>query len=92
MCHATDNPVSCEIRAVMRCLRAKNMSAVEIRRKLHAAYGQNVMSEATVRQWCKMFNDGRTTVQNEERSGQPSVMSGLHTGRKDPVHIFLIES
>jgi hypothetical protein len=38
-------------------------------------YGQNVMSEGTVRQWCKMFKDGRTDVHNEEGSGQPSVLS-----------------
>jgi transposase len=38
-------------------------------------YGQNVMSEGTVRQWCRMFKDGRTDVQNEERSGRISVVS-----------------
>jgi hypothetical protein len=38
-------------------------------------YGQNVMSEGTVRQWCKMFRDGWTNVHDEERSGRPSVVS-----------------
>jgi transposase len=33
------------------------------------------MSEGTVRQWCRMFKDGRTNVQDEERSGPPSVLS-----------------
>jgi hypothetical protein len=37
--------------------------------------GQNVMSERTVRQWCRMFKDGQTNVHNEERNGQPSVVS-----------------
>jgi hypothetical protein len=41
----------------------------------YAAYGQNVMSERTVRQWCRMFKDGQTDVHNEERSGWPSVVS-----------------
>jgi hypothetical protein len=42
---------------------------------LAAAYGQNVMSGGTVRQWCRMFKDGQTNVHDEERSGQPSVVS-----------------
>jgi hypothetical protein len=52
MCPAIDNPTSCEIRAVIICfLHAKNMNAAEINCKLCAVvYGQNVMSEGTVRQ------------------------------------------
>jgi transposase len=38
-------------------------------------YGQNVMSEGTVRQWCRMFKDGRTDVHDEQRSGWPSVVN-----------------
>jgi hypothetical protein len=48
MCPAIDNPVSCEIRSVVRFLRSKNMSAAEIHRELCAVYGQNVMSEVIV--------------------------------------------
>jgi transposase len=52
------------------------MNAAEIRRKLCMAdYGQNVVSEDTVRQWCRMFKDGRTNVHDEEQSGWPSVVS-----------------
>jgi transposase len=40
-----------------------------------AVYDQNVMSEGTVRQWCRMYEDGRTNVRVEERSGRPSVVS-----------------
>jgi hypothetical protein len=56
VCPAKDNPASCEIRAVIRLLRAKNMNAAEIHRKLCAAVcGQTVMSEGSVTQWCRMF-------------------------------------
>jgi hypothetical protein len=58
MCPASDNSASCEIRAVIRFLHDKNMNAAEIHRELCAVYGQNVMSEGTVRQWCRMFIDG----------------------------------
>jgi hypothetical protein len=50
------------------------MSAVEIHRELCVADGQNVMSERTIRQWCGMFKDRRTHVQDEEQSDQPSVV------------------
>jgi hypothetical protein len=51
MCPAIDNPASCEIRAVIRFLHTKKMSASEIYRELCAAfYVQNVMSEDTQRQ------------------------------------------
>jgi hypothetical protein len=59
MCPVIDNPASCEIRAVIVILHAKNMSAVEIHHELCAVYGQNVMSEGTLRQWHRMFKDGR---------------------------------
>jgi transposase len=75
LCTVTDNPASYEIRAVIRFLHAKNMSAAEIHRELCAVYCQNVMSEGTIRQWRRMFTDGRTNVKDEERSGRPSVVS-----------------
>jgi transposase len=51
------------------------MSTAEIHRELCAVYGQNKMSEGTVRQWYGMFKDGRTSVHDEEGSGRPSVVS-----------------
>jgi transposase len=75
-CPAVDNPASCKIRAVIRFILAKNMNTAEIRCELCAAvYGQNVMSEGTARQWCRMFKDRRTNVHDEHRSGRSSVVS-----------------
>jgi hypothetical protein len=46
-----DNPTSCKMYSVILFLHAKNMSAAEIHSELcRAVYGQNVMSEKTVRQ------------------------------------------
>jgi transposase len=75
MCPAIDNPASSEIRAI-RLLCAKDMSVEEMHRELCAAvYLENVMSEGTVRQWCRIFKDGRTDVHDGERSGRSSVVS-----------------
>jgi hypothetical protein len=76
MCPAIDNPTSCEIRALIRFLRAKSMSSAEIHRESCATiYSHNVMSEGTVRQLCRLFKDGRTNVHDEDRSGRPAISS-----------------
>jgi hypothetical protein len=75
LCPAIDNLASCEIHAVIRFLHAKHMNAAGIHRELRALYSQNVMSEGTLRQWYRMFEDGRTNVQEESRSDRPSVVS-----------------
>jgi hypothetical protein len=64
----------CEICAVIPFLDSKNMSAVDILLELCAVYGQNVMSEGTLRQWCRMFKDGQTDVHDKERTDRPSVV------------------
>jgi transposase len=52
------------------------MSDAEFHGELCAAvYGKNIMSEGTVKQWCRMFKGGLPNVHGEERSGRPSVMS-----------------
>jgi hypothetical protein len=52
------------------------MNAAEIHRELCAAvYGQNVMSEGTLRQFCRVLKDGGTDVHDEERNGQLAICS-----------------
>jgi hypothetical protein len=55
---AIDNPASCEIRAVIRSVHTKNMSAAEIHHELCSVCGQNVMHEENIKQWWRMFKDG----------------------------------
>jgi hypothetical protein len=52
----------------------KTSSAVEIHHELRAVYDQNVMRDGTIRQLCRMFKAGRTNIDDEERSGGPSVV------------------
>jgi hypothetical protein len=65
MCPVIDNPTSCEIYALFHFLYTKDMSAVEIHHELCTVYGQNVISEGTMRHWCRMFKDERTNVYDE---------------------------
>jgi DNA gyrase inhibitor GyrI len=61
-----DNATRCEICAVIQFHHAKNMSYVEIHCGVCLVFGKNIMSEATVQQWCRMFKGGRTNVLDEE--------------------------
>jgi len=38
-------------------------------------YGDNAMSDGTVRKWVRMFNEGRENVHDEARSGRPSLVN-----------------
>jgi hypothetical protein len=40
------------------------MIAAEVHLELCAVYDQNIMSEGSVRQWCRMFKDGQKNKQN----------------------------
>jgi hypothetical protein len=58
---------------VCSCLLLSDLCcALQLIIQAAAVYGQNAMSEG---QWCRMFRDGHTNVQDEERSGRPSVVS-----------------
>ena len=70
----TENPADCEIRSVIRYLKAKGVKAVEIHRNICEVYGQTIMSDGMVRKWVRVFKDGRKNVHDEERSGRPSVI------------------
>ncbi|GBL77590.1 hypothetical protein AVEN_118071-1 [Araneus ventricosus] len=69
------DPVDCGVRSVIRFLNAKKINPAEIHRQLAEIYGENVMTDGMVRKWVRQFNDGRTNVHDEARSGRPSVVN-----------------
>ena len=68
-------PASCEVRAVIHFLQADGQSAAEIHRRLCHVYGDNVMSDSNVREWCREFRDGRTDVHDEGGQGRRSTVT-----------------
>ncbi|GBN87995.1 hypothetical protein AVEN_100233-1 [Araneus ventricosus] len=69
------DPVDCEVLSVIRFLNANNIKPAEIHRQLLEIYGENVITDGMVRKWVRQFNDGRTNVHDEARSGRPSVVN-----------------
>jgi hypothetical protein len=58
-------PASCEVHAVIRFLHAEGQSMAEIHRRLFSVYGDNVMSDSCIREWCRKFRDGHIDVHDE---------------------------
>ncbi|GBO11776.1 hypothetical protein AVEN_272294-1 [Araneus ventricosus] len=73
-CRIAD-PADCEVRSVIRFSNAKKVKPAEIHRQLVEIYIENVMTDGMVRKWVRQFNDGRTNVHDEARSGRPSVVN-----------------
>ena len=68
-------PASCDVRAVIRFLHAQGQSAAEFHRRLCRVYGDNVMSDSSVSEWCRKFRDGRTDVHDECGQGRHSTVT-----------------
>ncbi|GBO44896.1 hypothetical protein AVEN_26453-1 [Araneus ventricosus] len=81
------DPADCEVRSVIRFLNAKKVEPAEIHRQLVEIYGKNVMTDGMVRKCVRQFNDGRTNVHDEARSGRPSVINdGLVAKVNEKIH------
>ncbi|GFO21755.1 histone-lysine N-methyltransferase SETMAR [Plakobranchus ocellatus] len=73
-----------EIRAVVRFLFAKGTKCSVIYREIVENYGEHAMAMTQVYQWCTWFKDGRTSLQDEPRSGRPNTANNdWNTARVD---------
>ena len=65
------------VRYVLRFifLHAQGQSAAEIHRRSCRVYGDNVMSDSCVTEWCRKFRDGRTDVHDEGDQERHSIVT-----------------
>jgi len=61
-----------EQRSVIRFLRAEGVPGAQIHLRMCAQYGDKVLSRRIVYKWIEMFQNGRTSVTDAERSGRPA--------------------
>lgn len=61
-----------EQRSVIRFLWAEGVKGAEIHARLCTQYGNNALPRRSVYEWIEMFENGRTSVMDAERSGRPS--------------------
>ena len=65
----------CEIRSVIRFLNTRNVLPSEIHHHIFQVYGDNAMSDGMIRKCVRVFNEERENVQDEARSGRPSLVN-----------------
>jgi len=70
-----EGAADCEIRSLIRFLKASNVLPSEIHHQIGQVYGDNAMSDDMVRKWVRVFNEGRENVHDEARSGSPSLVN-----------------
>ena len=71
-----------EIRGVIRFLHAKSTPPSKIHSELVSVYGEDVMSLKQVIFWCNEFQQGRSSLQDRQRTGRsPSPHSQEHAHR-----------
>ena len=70
-----EGAADCKIRSVIRFLNARNVLPSEIHHQICQVYGDNAMSDGMVRKWVRLFNEGRENVNDEARSGRPSLVN-----------------
>ena len=68
----TSFPSKVEYRAVIRYLYLKGKTGQEIHCELTNVYGSSAPSYAQVKFWAGEFKRGRTSLEDETRSGRPS--------------------
>jgi transposase len=68
-------PANCKVRAVIRFLHTGGQSTAKIHHRLCRVYGDNVVSDSCVREWCRKFRDGRTDVNEEGGQGLHSIVT-----------------
>jgi len=75
MFQTIEGAADCEIRSVIRFLNAMNVLPREIHHQICQVYGDNAMSDGMVREWVRMFSEGREMLHDEARSGRLSLVN-----------------
>ena len=65
MSKTTEVAADCEIRSVIRFLKARNVLPSEIHHQICQVYGDSAMSDGMVRKWVRVFIEGRENVHDE---------------------------
>jgi len=89
MFETIEGAADCEIRSVIRFLKARNVLQSEIHHQTFQVYGDNAMSDGMVRKWVRMLNEGWENVHDEARSGRPSLVQADDFNKEDHVHRIL---
>ncbi|GFR79526.1 histone-lysine N-methyltransferase SETMAR [Elysia marginata] len=78
-----------EVRAVVRFLFSKGIRHSEIYKPIAETYGEGATSRFRVYQWCAWFGVGRTSLDDEPKSGRPKTSTNEENTTRVDEHIKL---
>jgi len=73
--HHHRHSCSCEVHVMIPFLRVAEQSTAQLCHRLCRVYGDNVMSNSCVREWCKKFRYRHTDVHDKVGQGRHSVVT-----------------
>ena len=65
------------------------MEAKDIHKEMLPMYGEHCLSRQAIHNWVQKFLEGRTSIEDEHRSGQPVEISMLETFRQQPKEFYV---
>ncbi|XKL61874.1 hypothetical protein PGB90_001707 [Kerria lacca] len=75
MCALAEPASKCEQRPVVRFPLLEKQTPAATAKRLKEIYGDKALSCVHIWKWCKQFQEGRTNLHNENRSGCPSIIT-----------------
>jgi len=84
-----EGAADCEIRSVIRFLKARKVLPSEIHHQTFQVYGDNAISDGMAIKWVRMFNEGWENMHDEARSGRPSLVQADDFNKEDHAHRIL---
>ncbi|XP_018309051.1 uncharacterized protein [Mycetomoellerius zeteki] len=78
-----------EYRAIIKFLHLKGNTSTQIKAELDAVYGDSAPSFATVKRWVAEFKRDRTSLADDERSGQPTTAT---TDNIEEIHQMIMDN
>ncbi|XKL67149.1 hypothetical protein PGB90_010569 [Kerria lacca] len=75
MCALVEPASKCKQRVVLRFLLLEKQTPAAIAKRLKAIYGDKALFRVHVWKWCKRFQEGKTNLHDENRSGRPSIIT-----------------
>lgn len=76
-----ENPAKYQVRSVIWFPNVKKVKFIEIYKQIKNVYAENATNDSSVKKWCVIFKQERTSGHDGDRSERPSLVTEGLMGR-----------